>query len=217
MSEAPTLVTAEHFLYVASHTKGEDAFLGALRAAAAEEGLPAIAISPAQASFLQIVLKAAKVERVVEVGTLGGYSAIWMARALPAGGRVRTIEISPRHAAFARTWIARSDVAEKIEVLCGDAHALLPSFEADSADAAFLDADKTGYPFYLEQCLRIVKRGGLVMADNAFAFGELFAAAPRDRETPAVRAFNEIVPKTKGLHGVIVPLGDGCWVCVKDA
>jgi predicted O-methyltransferase YrrM len=100
--------------------------------------------------------------------------------------------------------------------VCGDAREVLPGFEADSADAAFLDADKTGYPFYLGQCMRIVKRGGLIMADNAFAFGQLFDERPTDRETPAVKAFNEIVRRTEGLHGVIVPLGDGCWVCVRE-
>jgi predicted O-methyltransferase YrrM len=216
MSENPTLVTAEHFRYLAARTVQDDDFLKALKKAAAEAGLPPIAISAAQASFMQILLKAAKAKDVVEVGTLGGYSAIWMARALPKEGKVRTLEISPRHAEFARTWIAKSDVAGKIEVVVGDGRQVLPSFAADSADAAFLDADKTSYPAYLEQCLRIVRKGGLILADNAFAFGQLFDPHPTDREAPAIKAFNEMVPKTKGLHGVIVPLGDGCWVCLKE-
>jgi predicted O-methyltransferase YrrM len=216
MSEAPTLVTAEHFRYVAAHTKQDDAFLASLKHAAAEAGLPPIAISAAQASFIQILLKATGATDVVEVGTLGGYSAIWMARALPEGGRVRTIELSPRHADFARSFIAKSDVAAKIEVVTGDARRVLPSFAADSADAAFLDADKGSYPAYLTECLRIVRRRGLIMADNAFAFGQLFHAAPTDREAPAIKAFNELVPATNAVQGVIVPLGDGCWVCVKE-
>jgi len=216
MSENPTLVTAEHFRYVTSHTTQDDAFLNSLRAAAAAAGIPQIAISSAQASFIQILLKAARVKQVVEVGTLGGYSAIWMARALPPDGRVRTLEISPKHAEFARSWIAKSDVASRIEVIVGDARQVLPGLGADSADAMFLDADKASYPAYLEQGMRIVRRGGLILADNAFAFGQLFDQNPTDREAPAIRAFNEVVPKTKGLHGVIVPLGDGCWVCVKE-
>jgi predicted O-methyltransferase YrrM len=216
MSETPTLVTEEHFRYVAAHTRQDDDFLKSLRRAAAQEGLPQISISSAQASFLQIILRAGKAEEVVEVGTLGGYSAIWMARALPPGGRVRTIELSEKHAAFARSWIARSDVAGKVEVLVGDGRRILPTFGADSADAAFLDADKSSYPFYLDECRRIVRRGGLIMADNAFAFGQLFDEKPTDREAPAIKAFNEIVPKVGGLQGVIVPLGDGCWVCVRD-
>jgi predicted O-methyltransferase YrrM len=216
MSENPTLVTAEHFRYLAARTVQDDDFLKALKKAAAEAGLPPIAISAAQASFMQILLKAAKAKDVVEVGTLGGYSAIWMARALPKDGKVRTLEISPKHAEFARSWIAKSDVAGKIEVVVGDGRQVLPGLAADSADAAFLDADKTSYPAYLEQCLRIVRKGGLILADNAFAFGQLFDPHPTDREAPAIKAFNEVVPKTKGLHGVIVPLGDGCWVCLKE-
>jgi predicted O-methyltransferase YrrM len=216
MSEDPTLVTAKHFEYVAAHTVREDAFLAELRKAAALEGIPPIAISAAQASFIQVLLKATGAKQVVEVGTLGGYSAIWMARALPKDGRVRTLEISPKHAAFAKSWIAKSDVAGKVEVLLGDARKLLPDFATDSADAAFLDADKPSYPQYLEQCMRIVRKRGLIMADNAFAFGQLFDANPTDREAPAIKAFNEVVPKIRGLQGVIVPLGDGCWVCVKE-
>ncbi len=92
---------------------------------------------------------------------------------------------------------------------------VLPGFAADSADAAFLDADKASYPRYLGECLRIVRRGGLIMADNAFAFGQLLDAHPTDREVPAVRAFNEIMAREARLHSVIVPIGDGLWVGVK--
>jgi caffeoyl-CoA O-methyltransferase len=152
---------------------------------------------------------------VVEVGTLAGYSAIAMARALPREGRVRTIEIETKHADFAERWIARSDVAGKIEVHRGPGAEVLARFAADSADAAFLDADKGSYPIYLKECLRIVRQGGLIMVDNAFAFGQLFDPKPTDREVPAVRAFNEVMAQTHGVHSIIVPFGDGLWVGVK--
>ena len=138
-----------------------------------------------------------------------------MARALPAGGRVRTIEVSQTHAEFARGWIARSDVAERIEVLQGRGLDLLPKFGADSADAIFLDADKKSYPAYLEEGLRIVRRSGLIMADNAFAFGQLFDEDPTDSEASAMKAFNEIMAAEPRVQSVIVPLGDGCWIGVK--
>jgi len=215
VSESPTLVTEEHFRYLAERTTPEDAFLQELRRAAAAEGIPAIAISAAQASFLQILLRAARAREVVEVGTLAGYSAIAMARALPAGGRVRTIEVSPKHAAFARRWIAKSDVKDRVEVLEGAGTSVLPTIATDSADAAFLDADKGNYPNYLRECLRIVRRGGLVLADNAFAFGQLFDERPKDPEAPAMRAFNDVMARERSLQSVIVPLGDGCWVGVK--
>jgi caffeoyl-CoA O-methyltransferase len=152
---------------------------------------------------------------VVEVGTLAGYSAIAMARALPDGGRVRTIELDPKHAEFAKAWAANSDVAARVEVIQGAGMDVLPGFATDSADAAFLDADKSSYAKYLKECLRIVRRGGLIMVDNAFAFGELFDEHPTDREVAAVREFNEHMARVQELQSVIVPIGDGLWVGVK--
>jgi predicted O-methyltransferase YrrM len=210
-----TLVSARHFDYVARRTRGDDAFLKALRAAAKKEGIPAISIGPAQGSFLQILLRLARARTVIEVGTLAGYSAIWMARALPPGCRLHTIEFLAKHADFARRWIAMSDVADRVTVHHGDGRAIMKSFAAASADATFLDADKGSYPVYLRESLRILRPGGLVMADNAFAFGQLFDRKPTDREAPAVKRFNEIMARTKELQSVIVPIGDGCWIGVK--
>src|SRR5439155_22518667 len=136
---------------------------------------PAIWISPEQASFMQILLRLARAREVIEIGTLAGYSAIAMARALPGDGRVRTIEINPAHADFAERWVARSDVAGRVIVHRGAGAQVLPGFAAGSADAAFIDADKPSYPAYLEQCLPIVRPGVLLMVDHAFAFGQLFA------------------------------------------
>lgn len=216
MSATSSVVTAEHFAYVASRTRGDDAFLVDLKRAAAEAGIPAIWISPEQASFMQILLRLAGAREVVEVGTLAGYSAIAMARALPTGGRVRTIEVKGRHADFAEDWIGRSDVAGRIEVLRGRGMEVLPGVAADSADAVFLDADKTSYGAYLEESLRIVRRGGLVMVDNAFAFGSLLDEDCTDPDVAAVRAFNDQMAGVDGLQSVIVPIGDGLWVGVRD-
>ena len=219
MSESGTVVTEGHFEYLAARTAREDAFLARLKAAAREAGLPSISIAPEQGSFMQILLRSARAKEVVEVGTLSGYSAIWMARALPPrsmGGRVRTIEFAAKHAAFAREWIANSDVADRIEVLAGKGADVLATFEADSADAAFLDADKGSYPIYLEESLRIVRKGGLILVDNAFAFGQLLDPRPTDREVEAVRAFNDRMAKETRVQGVIVPIGDGLWVAVKN-
>lgn len=216
MSQDATLVTARHFEYLAARTAGEDAFLRALREDAVAAGLPAISIGPAQASLMQVLLRLAGAREVVEVGTLAGYSAVWMARALPGDGRVRTIEADERHAAFARERIARSDVAGRIEVHQGRGADVLPTFADGSADASFLDADKASYPLYLEESLRIVRAGGLIMVDNAFAFGQLFDETPTDGEADAVRAFNERMAAEPRLQSVIVPLGDGMWVGVKD-
>jgi caffeoyl-CoA O-methyltransferase len=215
MSELSTEITREHFRYIAGHTTPEDGFLAELKQAAVAAGIPAIWIAPEQASFMQILLRLCEAREVVEVGTLAGYSAIAMARALPPGGRVRTIELEPKHAEFAERWAAKSDVAGKVEVHRGAGMEVLPSFAADSADAAFLDADKGSYMSYLTECLRIVRPGGLIMVDNAFAFGELFTDSPRDREVAAVRAFNDHMATVGALQSIIVPIGDGLWVGVK--
>lgn len=216
MSTKSSIVTKAHFDYIAGHTAGDDEFLNALKEEAVRAGIPPIHIAPEQASFMQILLKLSGAREVVEVGTLAGYSAIAMARALPRGGKVRTIEIEPRYADFAQSWVAQSDVADRIEIHVGDARDVLAGFETASAEAAFLDADKSNYPHYLEECMRIVHRGGLIMADNAFAFGQLLDAEPADPDVPAVRAFNDAVPRVEHLHSVIVPLGDGLWVGVKE-
>ena len=215
MSDTSSLVTAEHFQYVAERTTREDDFLRDLKKAATAAGIPSIWIAPEQGSFMQILLRAARAREVIEVGTLAGYSAIVMARALPDDGRVRTIELSPAHARFAEDWVARSNMAGKVVVHTGAGMDVLPGFEDNSADAAFLDADKKSYPLYLREALRILRRGGLVMVDNAFAFGQLLDPSPSDPEVGAMKAFNDHMAGVAGLQSVIVPIGDGLWVGVK--
>lgn len=216
MSETSTLITAEHFRYIAEHTSQEDDFLRRLKAEARAAGLPAIWIAPEEASLMQVLLKLSRARDVVEVGTLAGYSAICLARALPDGGRVRTIEVSGKHADFAKEWIARSDVAERITLYRGAGKDILPKFNRDSADAAFLDADSPSYPLYLKECLRIVRSGGLIMADNALGYGRLFDRHADDAGVVGIRKFNEVMARETSLNGVIVPLGDGLWVAVKN-
>jgi predicted O-methyltransferase YrrM len=216
MSAESVEITRRHFEYIAAHATREDAFLSQLKVAAEAAGIPKIWIAPEQAALMRILLQLTGAREVIEVGTLAGYSAIAMARALPADGRVRTIEISEKHAAFAREWIAKSDVAGRVEVIVGAGADVLSTFATDSADAAFLDADKASYARYLEESIRIVRRGGLIMVDNAFAFGQLFDESPTDGEAPAVVAFNEIMAAETRVESLIVPIGDGCWVGVNQ-
>src|SRR5262245_32425092 len=127
MSQEHSVVEDRHFKYIGERTTPEDPLLRDLKAAAREDGLPEIWIAPEQVALLQILLRASGARRVLEVGTLGGLSAIGMARALPADGRVTTIEIESKHADFAERWIARSDVAGKIEVRRGAGMEVLPT------------------------------------------------------------------------------------------
>lgn len=217
MSKDAPFLTTDHFAYIRAHTTREDGFLAELRAAAAESGIPAIWISPEQGALMQILLRLAGAREVVEVGTLAGISAIWMARALPVDGRVRTIELEPAHANFAESWITRSDVAGRIEVHRGDAREVLPRFADGSADAMFLDADKVGYATYLDHALRIVRPGGLILVDNALAFGQLLDPDVRDESVEAIRAINARIASEPRLTGTLVPIGDGMWVAIRAA
>lgn len=216
MSQESMRVSADHYAYIAAHTRPEDPFLQDLKKQASAAGIPSIAIAPEQASFMQVLLRSAGAKRVVEVGTLAGYSSISMARALPADGKVTTVEFEPKHADFAEEWIAKSDVAGRIEVLRGAGVEVLPTLPDDSADVAFLDADKVNYPAYLTECLRIVRKGGMILVDNAFAFGHLLATEEVSESVAAIRKFNDQVAAHPRLQGVIVPLGDGLWVTVLD-
>ena len=214
MSKASTPVDDALFGFIAAATIPEDPLLRDLRAAAQAAGLPEIHIAPEQAAFLQLVLRAAKARVVVEVGTLGGYSAIAMARGLPADGLVITHEIDPHHAAFAREWIARSDQRGKVDVRLGDAADTLRAVPAESADGMFLDADKPGYVTYLQHAMRILRPGGVLLADNVLAGGDVARGATAT--AAAMRAFLGAVHATTSLRSVIVPLGDGCLFGVKQ-
>ena len=212
MSAEPTPVTRALFDYVRAHTEPEAPDLVRLKEEARAAGIPGIWISHEQARLMQVLLVAGGAREVVEVGTLAGYSAIAMARALPEGGRVRTIELSGEHAAFARDRVRRLGLGGRVQVIEGRGADVLAGLGDRSADAAFLDADKASYGVYLEQCLRIVRPGGLVMVDNAFAFGELLERSSDSPEVEAVRAFNDLAATHPGYDGVICPVGDGLWI-----
>jgi predicted O-methyltransferase YrrM len=200
--------------YIASLFARDDDVLAALREAADREGLPPIAISAVTGRLLQILLSAVRAERVLEVGTLGGYSAIWMARGLPPAGRLITIEIEERHAEFARGYIARAGLADRVDVRVGRALDVLPSFDGEQFDAIFLDADKEPLPTYFEWAVRLLRPGGLLIADNALWGGRVLDPATADEGTRGVREFNRRMASDPRVRGTIVPVGDGLAVAV---
>lgn len=214
MSKTSTPVDERLFAYLATKTIQEDDYLAGLRIAAAKAELPEIHIAPEQAAYLQVQLRAINAMNVVEVGTLGGYSAISMARGMPAAGRVITLELEPTHAEFARTWIANSDQAGKIEVRTGDAVKTLADIPDGDTDAIFLDADKPGYIKYFEHAMRLLRPGGVLLADNVLA-GGLVADGKGETEV-AIRAFLDMTMAEPNMHSVIVPLGDGIFLGVKN-
>ena len=187
----------------------EDETLLALREEADRSGLPPIAISPDTGRLLQVLLRAVGARRVLEVGTLGGYSAIWIARALPADGRLVTIELEPIHATFAQRHLERAGVADRVDVRVGRALDVLPALDGERFDAVFLDADKESLPTYFDWALRLLRRGGLLLADNALWGGRVADPSVDDLRTNAVREFNRKLATDPRLTGIVLPTHDG--------
>jgi len=214
MAKTSTPVDERLFAFLATKTIQEDDYLAGLRIAAAKAGLPEIHIAPEQAAYLQLMTRATNAMNIIEVGTLGGYSAIAMARGMPAAGRVITLEIERSHAEFARQWVANSDQTGKIEVRIGDASETLKELPDHEADLIFVDADKAGYVTYLKQAMRLLRPGGILLADNVLASGEV--ASGTDETAVAIRAFLDAAMATPNMQSVIVPLGDGIFFGVKS-
>jgi caffeoyl-CoA O-methyltransferase len=203
--------------YVSALFAPEDAVLATLREEADRTGLPPIAISAETGRVLQVLLTAIGARRVLEVGTLGGYSAIWMARALGKGGSLISIEKDSGHAEFARRHIERAALDADVQVMVGKALDLLPMFDGEKFDAVFLDADKEPLPTYLDWALRLLRPGGLVIADNALWGGRVIDPANDEESTRAVREFNRRLATDPRLTSIVVPTHDGVAIGVLAA
>jgi caffeoyl-CoA O-methyltransferase len=225
MSTSSTAVTPEINALLQELFNSEDAFLRTLNEDAAAAGIPAISIAPEQTRFLQVILKAINAEVVLEIGSLAGYSTIAMARALPEHGQLFAFEIEPMHAAFIEKKVAAARFDHIISVEQGAALDNLPNVIATlqeqhntqtPIDAVFIDADKPNYENYLNLVLPAVRRGGLVMGDNALAFGYIASEPPAEEadNVAALRAFNRSMSSHPALLSTLVPLGDGIVIGV---
>src|SRR5256714_3360583 len=168
--------------YISALFAPEDALLVSLREEADRTGLPPIAVSADEGRLLQVLLTSIGARRVLEVGTLGGYSAIWMARALPEDGELLSLEIEPRHAEFARRYVERAGLSDRVEIRLGRALDVLPSLDGDRFDAVFIDADKEPMRNYFEWALRLLRPGGLLIADNTLWGGKVFDDTEHDEK-----------------------------------
>jgi predicted O-methyltransferase YrrM len=200
--------------YISGLFAREDELLASLREEADRTGLPPIAISSDEGRLLQVLLASINARSVLEVGTLGGYSAIWMARSLPPDGRLISIEIEEAHARFAERYIERAGLSSKVEIRVGRALDVLPSLDGQKFDAIFIDADKEPLVTYFEWGLRLVRPGGLVIADNALWGGRVYDETVDDDKTRAVREFNRRMATDPRVIGIIVPTHDGVAVGV---
>ena len=174
----------------------EDVALVDTRAGALAAGLPDIAVSPSQGKLLHLIAQAAGARRILEIGTLGGYSTVWLARALPAGGSVTTLEISPEHAAVASDSLVRAGLGDVVEVLVGAAGDTLDRLVADGSepfDLVFIDADKESIPRYLDQTLALTRPGALVIVDNVVRGGGVLDPQHPDARVQGIRSMVDLL------------------------
>lgn len=182
----------------------------------ARQGLPKISVRPEEGRFLQFLVRACGARRAVEIGTLGGYSGIWIARGLPPEGKLYTLEIEPRHAEVARQHFQRAGVSERVEIRIGDAHQNLEKLSVlGPFDFVFIDAEKSGYEDYYDWARRHTHPGSVIAAHNAFRGGSILHEDGSDESTRAIRAFNHRVAGEPDMISTIFPAGDGLLVAVR--
>ena len=193
--------------YISGLLVPPDAALDAALRDSEAAGLPAINVSPPHGKFLQLLARVVGARTILEIGTLGGYSTIWLARALPAGGHLITLEAEPKHAEIARANIARAGLAGVVEVRLGPAIETLPQLVAERRgpfDFIFIDADKPGYSDYFAWALRLSRRGSLIVADNVIRKGAVADALSADAMVQGVRRFNEVLAAEPRVSATVI-------------
>ncbi len=221
MSRIPTQIDEKTIDYIRNLFAPEDDFLKDLLHQSQRLNFPQISIAPEQAVFLQFLIKASGAKNILEVGSLFGYSAISMARALPNGGKLIAVEIDERFAKFIRKKASEAGLSDKIEVVNANAVEFLESYSSETLfDFVFLDADKTNYVNYLNLVTPLLKKGGILAADNALAFGfiaddEIEIDESRLNDIKAMREFNSYLANHKAFLSSFVTLGDGIAMGVK--
>jgi caffeoyl-CoA O-methyltransferase len=197
----------------------EDAVLREIRERSDEAGLPAIAVGRMDGLHLEVIARAAGVRRAIEIGTLGGYSGVCLARALPPDGVLHTFELDPRHAEVARRSFERAGFADRVRVHVGPALERLREVEREGPfDLVFVDADKRGYPAYLAWAEEHLRVGGIVLADNTFGFGRVHERAPAGEDAAgiaALRTFSERLARGGRFRATILPTAEGLSLGVK--
>jgi predicted O-methyltransferase YrrM len=193
--------------YFASMLIGPDSALDATLEANAVAGLPSIDVSASQGKLIHLLARLSGARKALEIGTLGGYSTIWLARALPNDGKLITLEMSARHADVARGNVARAGLQGKVEVRIGAALTTLPKLAAEGLhpfDFVFIDADKTNNAAYLEWALRLSRPGTAIVVDNVVREGEVADAANRNSDVVGVRRMFELMAREPRLSATAV-------------
>jgi predicted O-methyltransferase YrrM len=206
--------------YIRAHYAAQDDLLARIDAHLHAIKLP-MHVGPEEGKLLQMFIRLHHVSTILEIGTLAGYSTIWMARGLPEGGHITTINKDALHIAMARDFFAQSDVAARITMLEGDAHAILPTLKDGSFDMIFIDADKISYNHYLDHADRLVRKGGLIIADNTLLFGSIGLDAAPEGLAPTtweeMRRFGQRMADQNRYFSTLIPTEQGMTVAIKLA
>ena len=211
--EQPTWAAVDQYLI--DLFVGRDEALTSALQANVDAGLPGIDVAPNQGKLLMLIARLSGARSVLELGTLGGYSTIWLARGLPEDGRVVTLEAVPQHAEVARANVDRAGVGGRVDIRVGAALDTLPELEAEQAgpfDVVFIDADKENYPHYLEWTLKLTRPGSVIIGDNAIRKGHVIDADSDDENVRATRSFLELAAADPRLDATAVQtVGSKGW------
>jgi predicted O-methyltransferase YrrM len=190
--------------YFTDRLHASDPVLDAALADSAAAGLPEIQVSPAQGKLLHLLARSCGAKRILEIGTLGGYSTIWLARALPQGGRVVTLELDQRHADVARKNVARAGLSESIDLRLGRAIETLPKLAAEQPFEIFIDADKQSTADYFTWAMKLARSGGLIVVDNVVRKGKITETDSTDADVKGIQRFTELLAKEKRASATVV-------------
>ena len=219
MSSRTLQLTGRLHRYLLANSLRETPVQRRLRSATQRIPMAGMQISPEQGMLMQLLVKLTRARRVIEIGTFTGYSSLAMALALPPGGRIVCCDVSEAWTAVARRHWKLAGVEKKIDLRIAPAletlDRLLAERGAGRFDFAFIDADKTNYANYYERCLKLLRRGGLIAADNTLWGGSVADLRVRDESTRAIRAFNRKLHRDRRIELALVPIGDGLTLALK--
>lgn len=207
--------------YIRNLFAKEDSLLQTIRIDLEKNVKEGMNIGSTEAQILQFLIRLKNIKTIVEIGSLYGYSSIWMARALPSDGKIDTIETCKNHFIKAKNYIQISDVSKKVQVHYGKASKILPFLTSKTPfDMIFIDADKQAYPEYLDWAEQNIKKNGLIVADNTFLFGHVYGEGRTDlrvteSQIQAMKTFNKRLSDTKKYNTALLPTGEGLSVAIK--
>jgi caffeoyl-CoA O-methyltransferase len=219
MSRYEGLIDSTVIDYILKNSVQEPDILARLRKETAPHPRARFQVPPEQGQFLQLLIRMTGARRLLEIGVFTGYSSLASALALPPDGSILACDISDEYTSVARRYWAEAGVTDKIDLRIGPANetldGLIASGEAGRFDFAFIDADKTGYPGYYEQCLKLLRIGGVIALDNMLLSGRAMNPAADDADAAAVQRLNQFIHQDSRVDALLVPIGDGLTLAVK--